>query len=79
MGCSMASADLVGWIVTAVCLGGTVLNVKKVRWCFHLWALGNIAWLAIDIGNGLYSRAFLDLVQLALAIWGMLEWRRGKA
>ena len=75
----MASADLVGWIVTAVCLGGTVLNVKKVRWCFHLWALGNIAWLAIDIGNGLYSRAFLDLVQLALAVWGAVEWRRGKA
>ena len=75
----MASADLIGWIVTAVCLGGTVLNVKKVRWCFHLWALGNIAWLAIDIGNGLYSRAFLDLVQLALAVWGAVEWRRGKA
>ena len=75
----MASADLVGWIVTAVCLGGTVLNVKKVRWCFHLWALGNIAWLAIDLGNGLYSRAFLDLVQLALAVWGAIEWRRGKA
>ena len=75
----MASADLIGWIVTAVCLGGTVLNVKKVRWCFHLWALGNIAWLAIDLGNGIYSRAFLDLVQLALAIWGAVEWRRGKA
>ena len=75
----MASANLIGWAVTAVCLGGTVLNVKKVRWCFHLWALGNIAWLAIDLGNGLYSRAFLDLVQLALAIWGAVEWRRGKA
>ena len=49
----MASADVIGWIVTAVCLGGTVLNVKKVRWCFHLWALGNIAWMAIDVGNGL--------------------------
>ena len=75
----MASTDLIGWIVTAVCLGGTVLNVKKVRWCFHLWALGNIAWLAIDLGNALYSWAFLDLVQLALAIWGAVEWRRGKA
>lgn len=74
----MASADFVGWLVTAVCLAGTVLNVKKVRWCFHLWALGNIAWMAIDIRNGLYSRAFLDLVQLALAIWGALEWRRGE-
>ena len=75
----MGSVDLIGWLVTAVCLAGTVLNVKKVRWCFHLWAVGNIAWLAIDIHNRLYSRALLDLVQLALAIWGAVEWRRGKA
>ena len=39
----MASADLAGWLVTATCLVGTVLNVRKVRWCFHLWAVGNIA------------------------------------
>ena len=38
--------------------------------------LGNIAWLAIDLDNRLYSRASLDLVQLALAVWGMYEWRR---
>ena len=75
----MGSADIIGWLVTAVCLAGTVLNVKKVRWCFHLWAVGNIAWLTIDIHNRLYSRALLDLVQLALAIWGAVEWRRGKA
>lgn len=75
----MVSADLAGWLVTAVCLVGTVLNVKKVRWCFHLWAAGNIAWLAVDTHNSLYSRALLDLVQLALAIWGAVEWRHGKA
>ena len=72
----MASADFIGWLVTATCLAGTVLNVRKVRWCFHLWAAGNVAWLAIDLNNRLYSRAFLDLVQLALAVWGMFEWSR---
>ena len=72
----MSSADLVGWLITAACLAGTVLNVKKIRWCFHLWALGNIAWMAMDIGNGLWSRAFLDLVQLGFALWGMHEWRK---
>ena len=72
----MVSADIIGWLVTAVCLAGTILNVKKVRWCFHLWAVGNIAWVVIDIHNRLYSRALLDLVQLALAIWGLWEWRK---
>jgi len=50
--------------------------VAVPSWCFHLWTLGNIAWLAIDLNNRLYSRASLDLVQLALAVWGMYEWRR---
>ena len=67
-----------GWIVTVICLAGTVLNVRKIWWCFHLWAIGNIAWLVIDLRNGLYSRALLDTVQLALAIWGAFEWRHDR-
>ena len=74
----MGSVDLIAWLVTAVCLAGTVLNVKRVRWCFHLWAVGNVAWLAVDVHNRLYSRALLDLVQLALAVWGAVEWRKGR-
>lgn len=64
------------WSVTALCLAGTVLNVKKRRECFFLWIVGNIAWLAFDAWSGLYSRAVLDLVQLILAIWGVVEWKK---
>ena len=67
-----------GWLVTGICLAGTILNVKRNRWCFHLWTIGNIAWLAIDIRNGMHSRALLDTVQLALAVWGIIEWREPK-
>ena len=62
------------WCVTAVCLLGTVLNVKRRRECFYLWTVGNIAWMGYDLRCGLYSRAVLDLVQLALAVWGAVEW-----
>ena len=73
----MPSAEAIaGWLTTAACLTGTILNVRKVRWCFHLWAAGNIAWLAMDLHNRLYSRAVLDLVQLILAVWGAVEWKR---
>lgn len=64
------------WTVTAICLAGTVLNVKKNRWCFVLWIFGNVAWLLYDAHSGLYSRAMLDVVQLAFAIWGLIEWRK---
>ena len=63
-------------LATAICLAGTILNVKKMRLCFHLWAIGNIMWLAFDMKGGLYSRAALDIVQLALAMWGAVSWKR---
>ena len=58
------------WIITFISLAGTVLNVRKNILCFYLWAVGNIAWLAFDVASGLFSRAVLDTVHLAFAIWG---------
>ena len=66
------------WLITAVCLTGTVLNVKKNVLCFYLWAVGNIAWLVYDLLTGLYSRAMLDLIQLGFALWGIWEWSRNR-
>lgn len=68
----------ISWITTAICLLGTILNVKKLNTCFYLWLLGNILWLCIDIHNGLWSRAILDIVQGVLAVWGIIEWRKNK-
>lgn len=70
--------NIISWITTAVCLIGTVLNVKKLNACFYLWLLGNILWLCIDIYNGLWSRAILDIVQGILAVWGIIEWKANK-
>jgi hypothetical protein len=64
------------WITTFLCLLGTVLNVKKNIWCFYIWSVANILWLAFDIFTGIYSRALLDFVQLIFALWGIKEWRK---
>lgn len=66
----------ISWISTAVCLLGSILNVKKISFCFYLWLIGNILWLYIDICNGLWSRAMLDIVQGILTAWGIIEWRK---
>ncbi|MEE0897546.1 MAG: nicotinamide mononucleotide transporter [Acutalibacteraceae bacterium] len=70
--------QIISWITTAICLLGTILNVKKLNDCFYLWLIGNILWLCIDIYNGLWSRAILDIVQGVLAVWGIIEWRKNK-
>lgn len=64
--------------ITIICLVGTVLNVKKIIWCFYLWCLGNLLWLAFDLYSGLYSRAVLDIVQFGFAVWGIVEWSKNK-
>ncbi len=66
------------WIITFVCLAGTVLNVRKNILCFYLWAVGNIACLGFDFASGLFSRAVLDTVHLAFAIWGIFAWRENR-
>lgn len=68
----------VTWILTAVSLTGSFLNVKKKVACFYLWAIGEILWLTLDILNSTYGRAFLDLTQLAFALWGIKEWSEEK-
>lgn len=70
---------MITWLITAVCLTGTLLNVKKNVLCFYLWAVGNVAWLVYDLLTGLYSRAMLDLIQLGFALWGIWEWSRNRA
>ena len=70
--------QIISWITTAICLLGTILNVKKLNTCFYLWLIGNILWLCIDIYTGLWSRAILDIVQGVLAVWGIIEWRKNK-
>ncbi len=64
------------WVFTAISLAGTALNVRKNILCFYLWAVGNVAWLGFDVASGLYSRAVLDIVHLAFAIWGIFAWRK---
>lgn len=72
-------AALFTWITTAISLLGTVLNVKKLKACFYLWTVGNVLWLLWDISQALYSRAVLDVVQLAFAVWGIYEWGKPDA
>ena len=63
------------WILTILSLTGSFLNVKKKVACFYLWAIGEVFWLILDISNRVYGRAFLDLTQLAFALWGIKEWK----
>ena len=72
-------ASIFTWAATLIALTGTVLNCKKIKWCFALWLITNAMWFAWDMHIGLWSRAMLDAVQFALAAWGIYEWSKDDA
>lgn len=72
-------ASIFTWTATIIALAGTVLNCKKIKYCFYLWLVTNAMWFAWDLYSGLPSRAMLDAVQFALAAWGIYEWSKDDA
>ena len=64
------------WLLTALSLVGTALNVKKQIACFYLWTVVNIAWVFVDFQQELYARSVLDGVHLAFAVWGIWDWTK---
>lgn len=65
------------WIITALAIVGTVANIYKQKWCFIVWLFTNFTWMVVDYHKGLYSQSFLFAVYVVLAIWGLIQWRKG--
>lgn len=66
------------WIITGVSIAATILNVKKKRVCFVIWCFTNLTWAVVDFVKGMYAQSFLFIVYFALAVWGLVAWRRRK-
>jgi len=64
------------WLLTALSLVGTALNVRKRISCFYVWTFVNLAWVLVDFRQGLWARSVLDGVHLEFAVWGLCDWTR---
>jgi len=64
-------------IVTCLSIAGVVLNIKKKRVCFWVWAFTNGTWAIVDFYRGIPAQGALFTVYFGLAIWGLLEWKKG--
>ena len=63
------------WIITALSIFGVILNIKKRRECFYVWAFTNGTWCAVDFYYGLYAQSALFAVYFCLAVYGAWEWK----
>ena len=65
------------WFVIIAAIIGTVANIYKKPWCFAIWLATNTIWMIVDFQAGMYAQAFLFAVYVLLAIWGLIQWRKG--
>lgn len=66
------------WLLTILSLVGVVLNIRRRRECFFVWAGTNASWAVVDYNAGLYAQAALFAVYFTTALWGIWEWRHDK-
>lgn len=66
------------WTTSLISLVGVVLNIYKLRACFVLWLITNAVWAIVDFSHGITSQGALQTVYCALAVWGILKWRKPK-
>jgi nicotinamide riboside transporter PnuC len=64
------------WILTALSLAGVILNIKKKKSCFIIWAFTNFSWAIVDFRAGLHAQSALFTIYFCLAVWGLIEWGR---
>ena len=67
---------LITILLTVASLIGVVLNIKKRRECFYIWAVTNAAWTFVDYHQGVPAQAVLFFVYFLLSVWGIWAWRK---
>ena len=66
------------WVVTALALIGTVMNILRKRNGFAIWFVTNSAMTAYNWQHGHLHQALLFVAYAGLAAWGWCAWRRPK-
>lgn len=70
--------EILTWCLTIGAITGVVLNIKKRRECFYIWAVTNASWAIVDFKEGIPAQGTLFVVYFCLAIWGIWEWKQKK-
>ena len=70
--------DNLMWIVCIVAIIGSAANIYKKRWCFIVWGITNLAWVAYNLYKIQHAQAFLWCVHFGTCVWGYLEWSKKK-
>lgn len=68
--------NYIAYFVTAASIIGTVANSFQKRWCFWVWIFTNTFWCVYNVIFGSYAQALLYAFNFAIAIVGLVKWRK---
>ena len=69
---------MIPYIVTAASIIGTVANSFQKRWCFYIWLCTNAFWCIYNAASGSYAQSMLYAFNFAMAILGLVKWKRNR-
>lgn len=70
--------NYIAYFVTLCSIIGTVANSFQKRWCFWVWSCTNTFWCIYNIVFGSYAQAVLYAFNFAMAIIGLVKWKRNE-
>ena len=68
--------QIIGYLVTAFTIVGTIANSLKKRWCFYIWGVTNIFWCIYNMLSADYAQALLDAFNFVMAMMGLFKWKQ---
>lgn len=68
--------EVIGTIATVIAICGVVMNNHRMVGCFWLWIVSNAMTAGIHVYFCIWSMAARDVVFLALAVHGLMCWRK---
>lgn len=70
---------IIPYIVTLAAVVGTAANSFGKRWCFWIWLCTNAFWVIFNLINHSYAQALLYAFNFAMAIVGLVKWKKAKS
>ena len=72
------SVELVGWIGTVMIIYGYYFNAKKIKTCFIIWGLGNIAFLIYALLIDAPPQVAISIFVIGMNVYGYREWSKSE-
>ena len=72
------SVELVGWIGTVMIIYGYYFNAKKIKTCFIIWGLGNIAFLIYALLIDAPPQVAISIFVIGMNFYGYRAWSKSE-